>query len=109
MTGRRKMVVLGEARRSQVVEMLQRSGAVTIADLQARFDVSPMTARRDLALLADRGMARRTHGGAVLPLIASGEHSFGHRLGDAPNAKARLAEAAFELVAPGEALFLDAS
>src|SRR4051794_25739498 len=68
-----------------------------------------MTARRDLAVLAERGLARRTHGGAVVPSIAAPENSFRHRLGDAPQAKARLAEAAFELLAPGETVFLDAS
>src|SRR3954471_13666314 len=89
--------------------MLQSSGEVTIHDLQTRFGVSPMTARRDLAILAERGLARRTHGGAVVPSIAAGENSFRHRLGDAPDAKARLAEAAFAMLAPGETVFLDAS
>jgi DeoR/GlpR family transcriptional regulator of sugar metabolism len=92
-----------------VAELLQSEGAVTITDLQARFGVSPMTARRDLSILADRGIARRTHGGAVLPSIASSEHSFRQRLRDAPEAKARLAEAAFALLRAGETVFLDAS
>jgi DeoR/GlpR family transcriptional regulator of sugar metabolism len=100
---------LSEVRRTRVAEMLQAAGAVTITDLQARFGVSPMTARRDLAILAQRGVARRTHGGAVLPSLAAGEHSFRHRVGIAPEAKSRLAEAAFALLAPGETLFLDAS
>src|SRR4051794_34935043 len=68
-----------------------------------------MPARRDLAILADRGLARRTHGGAVVPSIAAPENSFRQRLGDAPEAKARLAEAAFGLLMPGETVFLDAS
>jgi DeoR/GlpR family transcriptional regulator of sugar metabolism len=89
--------------------MLQAAGAVTITDLQARFGVSPMTARRDLTILAERGVARRTHGGAVLPALASMEHSFRQRLGTATDAKARLAETAFALLAPGETVFLDAS
>jgi len=50
-------------------ELLRTDGAVTITDLQARFGVSPMTARRDLTILSERGFARRTHGGAVLPSI----------------------------------------
>src|SRR4051794_27551207 len=103
------MAVLSEERRSLVAEMLQSAGAVTITDLQARFGVSPMTARRDLSILAERGVARRTHGGAILPSIAAGEHSFRQRLRDAPQAKARLAEAAFEMLSPGETVFLDAS
>src|SRR3954464_15706196 len=101
--------MLSEARRSMVADMLQATGAVTITDLQARFSVSPMTARRDLAVLAERGVARRTHGGAVLPSIAAPENSFRQRLRDAPEEKARLAEAAFALLAPGETVFLDAS
>ena len=102
-------MVLSEARRSIVAEMLQTSGAVTITDMQQRFGISPMTARRDLAILAERGVARRTHGGAVLPSIASGEDSFRHRLRTAPEAKARLAEAVFTLLQPRETVFLDAS
>src|SRR4051812_32258323 len=101
--------MLSEERRSIMAALLQAEGAVTVTDLQARFGVSPMTARRDLAILADRGVARRTHGGAVLPSIAAGEHSFAHRLRDAPEAKLRLAEAAVALLEPGETLFLDAS
>src|SRR3954452_13368692 len=101
--------MLSEARRSMVADMLQAAGAVTITDLQARFSVSPMTARRDLAVLAERGVARRTHGGAVLPSIAAPENSFWQRLRDAPEEKARLAEAGFALLAPGETVFLDAS
>ena len=100
---------LSEERRALVAELLQRDGAVTITDLRARFDVSTMTARRDLTVLADRGLARRTHGGAVLPATAAGEHSCRQRLGAAPEAKARLAEAAFALLNPGESVFLDAS
>jgi DeoR/GlpR family transcriptional regulator of sugar metabolism len=100
---------LGEQRREMIRLLLEAAGAVTITELQSRFAISPMTARRDLAILAERGIARRTHGGAVLPSIASGEHSFRHRLGAAPEAKARLAEAAFALLAPGETVFLDAS
>ncbi len=100
---------LSEERRSIVAEWLQSEGAVTVTDLQSRFGVSPMTARRDLSILADRGLARRTHGGAVLPSMAARENSFAHRLRDAPEAKARLAETAFALLQAGETLFLDAS
>src|SRR4051794_21772832 len=40
--------MLSDARRSLVAELLHSNRAVTITDLQARFDISPMTARRDL-------------------------------------------------------------
>src|SRR3954469_2540091 len=89
--------------------MLQAAGAVTIPDLQARFGVSPMTARRDLMVLAERRIARRTHGGAVLPAIAAREHSFTQRLREEPEAKGRLAEEAYAALNTGETVFLDAS
>src|SRR5690349_4605985 len=101
--------MIAEARREQIREMLIQDGAVTVGQLQARFGVSPMTARRDLVLLEERGSARRTHGGAVLPSIAAPENSFSQRLTVAPAAKLRLAEAAFALLAPGETVFLDSS
>jgi DeoR/GlpR family transcriptional regulator of sugar metabolism len=100
---------LSEERRSMVAEILQREGAVRVPDLQARFGVSPMTARRDLSILAERGVARRTHGGAVLPSLAAREHSFAQRLRDAPEAKMRLPEVGFAMLRAGETVFLDAS
>jgi DeoR/GlpR family transcriptional regulator of sugar metabolism len=100
---------LGEARRELVREMLLDAGAVTVGELQARFGVSPVTARRDLDELERRGVARRTHGGAVLPPVAALENSFHQRLIVATEAKTELAAAAFALLRPGESIFLDSS
>jgi DeoR/GlpR family transcriptional regulator of sugar metabolism len=68
-----------------------------------------MTARRDLAVLEQRGLARRTHGGAVVPPVTAQENSFAQRHGTATEAKQRLADAAVALLQPGETLFLDSS
>jgi DeoR/GlpR family transcriptional regulator of sugar metabolism len=100
---------LAEARRELIREMLIEGGAVTVSQLQDRFGVSPMTARRDLDELERRGAARRTHGGAVLPSIAAPENSFTQRVEVATDAKIRLADAAFELLRGGETVFLDSS
>ena len=64
-----------------------------------------MTARRDLAILARSGLARRTHGGAVLPDLAAHEDSFRHRL-DLLEAdeKRRMAQAVVATLEPGETL-----
>jgi DeoR/GlpR family transcriptional regulator of sugar metabolism len=100
---------LSEQRREQIRALLIEAGAVTVGELQARFSVSPMTARRDLDELGRRGFAKRTHGGAVLPSVAAPENSFAQRVGVATEAKARLADAAFGLLRPGETIFLDSS
>lgn len=101
--------MLAATRREQIRAMLLESGAVTVGQLQTRFGVSPMTARRDLLALERGGSARRTHGGAVLPSVAVPEDSFTQRVGVATEAKMRLAEAAFALLAGGETVFLDSS
>src|SRR3954452_6007823 len=101
--------MLAMARRAAILDLLRDSGAVTVTEVESRFGVSPMTARRDLAELARQGVARRTHGGAVLPSISAQEDSFAQRVEVATKAKARLAEAAVEILNPHETVFIDSS
>jgi DeoR/GlpR family transcriptional regulator of sugar metabolism len=101
--------VLAETRRREIAEVLRESGSITIAEVESRFGVSPMTARRDLAELERRGVVRRTHGGAVLPTISAHEDSFARRLKVDVPAKRSLAEAAVAQMTPGETVFLDSS
>ena len=101
--------MLPEERRRLIAGRLRQNGSVAVAELEAEFGISPMTARRDLDQLQQRGVARRTHGGAVLPGLSSHEDSFQHRLGVGVEAKERLAAAALDLLEPGEAVFVDSS
>ena len=101
--------MLAMARRSAIADLLRDAGAITVTEVETRFGVSPMTARRDLAELERQGIARRTHGGAVLPSISAQEDSFAQRLEVATEAKAQLAEAAVALLSPRETVFLDSS
>jgi len=101
--------VLAETRRREIAEALRSVGSVTVGEVEARFGVSPMTARRDLDELERRGVVRRTHGGAVLPSTSAHEDSFSRRLKVATEAKRRLAEAAVAMMAPRETVFLDSS
>ena len=92
-----------------ITERLRQHGSVSVSALESEFGVSPMTARRDLDELERRGVARRTHGGAVLPGLSGHEDSFQQRLEARVAAKERLADAAFALLEPGEAVFVDSS
>ncbi len=80
-----------------------------MAALETEFGVSPATVRRDLAELERRGKVRRTHGGAVLPGVAQHEDSFQQRLGEAVEAKKRLARAASVFLEAEETVFADSS
>jgi DeoR/GlpR family transcriptional regulator of sugar metabolism len=101
--------MLPDERRRQIAQRLRQHGSVSISSLEAEFGISPMTARRDLDELERRGMAARTHGGAVLPGLSSHEDSFLQRLEVAVEAKERLAEESLTLIEPGEAVFVDSS
>ena len=96
-------------RRRLIAEHLREQGSVSVAGLEEQFSISPMTARRDLDELERQGLARRTHGGAILPGLSSHEDSFFKRLEVAVDEKERLAEAALAQLAPGDAVFVDCS
>jgi len=101
--------MLPDERRRLITRRLRENGSVAVAELEAEFGISPMTARRDLDRLQRSGVARRTHGGAVLPGLSGHEDSFQQRLEVAVEAKDRLANAALELLEAGEAIFIDSS
>lgn len=98
-----------EQRRQLIAERLRSAGSVTVAALEDEFGISSMTARRDLHTLEQQGLARRTHGGAVLPSISAREDSFVSRIEVDVEAKQALASAAAATVHAGEAVFLDGS
>ncbi len=54
-----------EERLSLILEELAAGGAVGVAQLAARLDVSTASVRRDLQLLEEQRLLSRTHGGAV--------------------------------------------
>lgn len=101
--------ILPDERRRLIAARLRQHGSLSVAGLEAEFGISPMTARRDLDELERRGVARRTHGGAVLPALSRHEDSFLHRIEVAVEEKERLADEALKLIEPGEAVFVDSS
>jgi DeoR/GlpR family transcriptional regulator of sugar metabolism len=98
-----------EERRRLILELLRERRSITIGTVEQQFGVSPMTARRDLAILVREGHAQRTHGGAVLPDLAAHEDSFRHRLDLEVPEKERLARAVVSTLEPSETLFVDSS
>ncbi|WP_309065574.1 LacI family DNA-binding transcriptional regulator [Microbacterium sp.] len=59
--------MIAEERRERILREIVLRGRMEVADFAARTGLSGMTIRRDLAVLAERGLVRRVHGGAVLP------------------------------------------
>ncbi len=91
-----------------MLERLQSRAYADTQDLSAFLGVSEATVRRDLMDLEARGLIRRTHGGAMPLAQITSEFSHSERMGRNAAEKARIGKVAAELVAAGDAVFLDA-
>ena len=100
-------------RRAQILELIQRNGGVSVAELARMHDVSPITVHRDLEQLASEGLVERVHGGARALRPRDGAASiataWSQRVQQAGAAKAAIAAHAAQLVDHGSTVFLDAS
>ena len=54
-----------EERHQAILDMIKANGRISIGEIQEKFNVSVDSARRDLRLLEEQGLLRRTHGGAI--------------------------------------------
>ena len=99
-------VPLKEERQQQILEALRQNQRVTVADLSRSFKVSDVTIRRDLRGLAERGMLRRAHGGAIVAAPAPPEPPVVQRMTQAESCKACIGRAAAALVSDGESIFV---
>ena len=101
--------LLAEQRRSLIVDEVRRRGGVRVGELTRRLQVSDMTVRRDLDVLARRGALEKVHGGAV-PVADSDarahEPGFEAKSSLEAAAKEDIARAAAELAVPGSAVAL---
>ena len=103
---RKNVRLLVEERRRRILELLAKEERATVEELADRFDVSTVTIRGDLDVLADAGAIVRSHGGALKRL----EHQ------DVPIAvketlhhgeKVRIGHAAARLIREGDTIILD--
>lgn len=97
-----------EQRRGRILAALQAHGVISMREVAQMAGTSEATARRDLRLLADQGLVRRTHGGAALSHPLSREPSYLEKARQAAPEKDAIAAAAAELVADGDAIALGA-
>lgn len=100
-------------RNSFILRELRQTGSVSVEDLRDKLDVSLATVRRDLQELEDRGLLRRTHGGAIPiePMLYEAfrhDRSFRDQLGSFVEEKRRIAVAAADLISPGDTIALTA-
>lgn len=54
-----------EERHQAILNLLNENGRITTGEIQENFSVSYDTAKRDLRILEEKGLLKRTHGGAI--------------------------------------------
>jgi DeoR family transcriptional regulator of aga operon len=96
-------------RMRRVLELLETRDVVSVADLARAFDVSEVTVRNDLGILARQGLVARIRGGARALQRGQSEVAFDVRLRVEEEAKRAIARAAAAMVGDGEAVALDSS
>ena len=99
--------VKGVERRRRILAHARANGRVAVGELACCLGVAVETVRRDLQVLEDDGLVRRTHGGAY----RIDDHRFQppHELRVEHDSaeKQRIAAAAVELMGAAESLFID--
>lgn len=95
-------------RRQQIVNALSEAGSLSVTKLSAQFGVSEVTIRQDLQALADQGLLLRTRGGA-LSINVTPEYTYDVRQQQQSAEKARIGQAAAQMINYGSTIFLDAS
>ena len=54
-----------EERHQKISDTIKANGKITIAEITSKYGISDESARRDLRLLEQKGICKRTHGGAI--------------------------------------------
>jgi DeoR family transcriptional regulator, fructose operon transcriptional repressor len=95
-------------RHMELLRLLRIRGQVSVKLLSRHFQISEDTIRRDLVLLAERGLLTRTHGGAVaLERAVDRDATFMQRMSACISEKRRIARAACRLIRERETLALN--
>jgi DeoR/GlpR family transcriptional regulator of sugar metabolism len=93
-------------RRRHILATARAKGVVSVAGLSHALEVSTATVRRDVRMMEDEGLLRRTRGGAALPSAFANEATYLEKAGESRAEKEAIAEAAATLVEPGDSILL---
>jgi DeoR/GlpR family transcriptional regulator of sugar metabolism len=99
--------LLGEARRSRILEWLREEGGARVSVLAEAFTVSEVTVRQDLEKLEADGHIVREHGGAYLKSVPQQVRALEIANKENKDAKQRIGRAAAALVSNGETIIID--
>ncbi len=102
------MEMFAEERKSRIVEFINENEKATVSQLCDRFEVSRATIRNDLNELDEKGLIKRTHGGAISTQSVNYEMSIVDREVRFQSEKEAIAGQAISYIRDGDCIGLDA-
>lgn len=93
-------------RQAEIARLVEAEGRVTVSGLARRFGVTEDCIRKDLRQLEGEGLLKKVYGGAV-GVASALERNVIKRVGAHEAEKRAVAQAAYDLIEPGETIFLD--
>ena len=96
-----------QMRQKFILNTLDKSGEIIVNNIVERFGVSGMTARRDIAKLAQQGFLLRTHGGAIKNDPLSNMFSFSRRIDRYKQRKIAIGQRAAHFVRNNDTIYID--
>ena len=97
----------GYERKESIVKILQDEGRVLVGELSKHYHVTKVTIRKDLESLENRGVLKRTHGGAVRAENAGYLRMISDTIHENADSKDAIAEMAVKLIRPSSTVFID--
>jgi DeoR/GlpR family transcriptional regulator of sugar metabolism len=106
--------MIAEERRRKLLDVLHKTGALSVADVSDKMQISRMTVHRDLDTLSAAGLLRKVHGGAVPVVRNVGQNvdvarSFTERKPTNAEAKDMIGKHLAKILAGARTVALDAS
>lgn len=94
-------------RQEKIATLITERGSARVNDLSLLFNVAEITIRRDLALLEERGLVERTHGGAISARRLKTEPLYGQKSERGREEKAAIGRAVAGLIEEGETVLIN--
>ncbi len=90
-----------------ILNTLYKKGEISVNEIIDNFNVTSMTARRDIAKLAEEGYLIRTHGGALRADPLENMFSFATRIDANKNHKISIGRKAAKFVQDNDSIYID--
>ena len=100
-----------EERHQAILDLLNENGSITTAEIQERFAVSYDSAKRDLRILEEKGLLKRTYGGALsIKKVGDCKSAYNlsskERIRESKSNYNKIAKEALELVEDNDVIYL---